>query len=477
MLLRSTAGTLDSDDAVVGLMAKHAAHGEIPVLFWGQNYGGPQEVLLTAPLFALFGTSTILLLLVPAVLTAAASVVVWRIGLRLSNTTSAVAAALILWVAPGYLIYKTSHQHGFYASGLLWSAVLLLVVLRLATRPSRLDAALLGLVLGAAWWQTPQILPVAVPALIWLACSRPRVLRLAWLVALTALVGALPWLGWNAVNGWSSVTDTPGYGEAITPGTYVDHVRQYVNALMPMSLNLRTPFTSDWPIGAVPAALIYASLLCGFAWIGWRGRRRPISLLVAVMAGYPLIYAASPASWNAAEPRYLLLALPAVALLLAYPLRTRGTAAIGIGVTCLLSALVLTRMDDSFQLEPGITNPRSFAPLVAELDRRRINRVWTTYWIAYRLTFETDERIIAAHVDLTRSRTRAGRLVIGDAGWSRNWDYNRAVRADPKPAVVFIHNSAPSSSNAQLRRHGFRRVTVGDFDVYVAGETNRLRIG
>src|SRR6185312_1031761 len=34
---------LDSDEAVIGLMARHILHGERPTFFWGQNYMGPFE--------------------------------------------------------------------------------------------------------------------------------------------------------------------------------------------------------------------------------------------------------------------------------------------------------------------------------------------------------------------------------------------------------------------------------------------------
>ena len=43
---RSTLGIPDSDEAVVGLMARHILHGQITTFFWGQAYGGSQEALL-----------------------------------------------------------------------------------------------------------------------------------------------------------------------------------------------------------------------------------------------------------------------------------------------------------------------------------------------------------------------------------------------------------------------------------------------
>ena len=45
----------DSDEAIVGLMARHVLDGELTTFFWRQAYGGSQEAILTAPLFWVVG--------------------------------------------------------------------------------------------------------------------------------------------------------------------------------------------------------------------------------------------------------------------------------------------------------------------------------------------------------------------------------------------------------------------------------------
>ena len=82
---RNAAGVPDSDEAVVGLMVRHILHGEFTTFFWGQAYGGSQEALLTAPVFAVFGSSWLALRIVPLLLSAVAALVVWRVGLRLMS--------------------------------------------------------------------------------------------------------------------------------------------------------------------------------------------------------------------------------------------------------------------------------------------------------------------------------------------------------------------------------------------------------
>ena len=68
-------------------------------------------------------------------------------------------------------------------------------------------------------------------------------------------------------------------------------------------------------------------------------------------------------------------------------------------------------MADWFKIpQPVPYAPRSFAPLIATLDRLGIDHVYADYWIAYRLDFATQERIIAAENTFVERRLpgRAG---------------------------------------------------------------------
>src|SRR4051812_16468112 len=102
---RSALGVPNSDEAVNGLMAMHAQHGELTTFLWGQPYGGSQESLFTVPLFWLFGPSWFLLRIVPMLFAAAAAVLVWRVGRRTIGHRAAWVAAALLWVWPPYLLY------------------------------------------------------------------------------------------------------------------------------------------------------------------------------------------------------------------------------------------------------------------------------------------------------------------------------------------------------------------------------------
>src|SRR5438105_15921404 len=67
-VIASPLGELDGDEAVDGLMARHIAFlGDRPVFYYGQPYLGSLEAFSAAPFFRLFGSSTVLLKLVPTV--------------------------------------------------------------------------------------------------------------------------------------------------------------------------------------------------------------------------------------------------------------------------------------------------------------------------------------------------------------------------------------------------------------------------
>src|SRR3954454_19578019 len=89
-------GTVDSDEAVVGLMARGFRHGHWRAFYWGQHYAGTQETALVA----LAGASTAALKLVPVALSAVAAVLTWRVGRRMVDERLAQAAGLFTWVGP-----------------------------------------------------------------------------------------------------------------------------------------------------------------------------------------------------------------------------------------------------------------------------------------------------------------------------------------------------------------------------------------
>ena len=466
----SPLGQYESDEAVWGLMARHALDGELSAFFWGQAYGGTLEVLLTAAVFAVAGSGWIALRLVPIALTALAAVLVWRVGRRTVGEPAAAVAAVLFWVFPFYLVWKSVRAHGFYGSGLVLSLLLLLLVLRLAERRSRLDAALLGLVLGVGFWQTAQLVAVALPALAWLTWRRPAVWRDAWAAVPTAFAGALPWTLSNLRHDWWSLSiDAPA-------PPYLTRLRGGLAGTLPMALDLRLPFTSDWIGGKLVGGTAYVLVVVGLAVLAWRLRRTTVSLLAAVAIAYPFLYALSTYTWLNDEPRYMVLLLPVLALLLSLPARTPARGAAAVLVAAGLSALSIALIDvDRYRVSAdGHLVPRELAPLVDSLDRLGIRRAFGHYWITYRLTFETGERIVAAEADTASLAERRPGAILPELPYDARWPaYADEVKDVEAPAWVFREGSTRDRRWRSLfARAGYQRLVSGGFVVYHRGEAS-----
>lgn len=458
-LLLGRRGALDSDEAVIGLIARHIVAGERPTFFWGQSYGGPLESYLTAPVFAVTGSSVLVLKLVPAALSGVAALLVWRIGLRTIGERAAAAAGGLAWCFPGVFVWWSVKARGFYWSSLVLGLLVVLIVLRLERREARRGEWLvLGLATGLGWWGTPQIVFLVLPAGLWLLVCRRRALAGLPLGLLGFAIGALPWLQANLTSGFPSLQPLPG-----SPGGYTDHLHSFAYRGLSMLLGQRVPVTETWlwrPIGIAVCLAAVAGVLAAVR-LFVASRDRGLGLLLLLAVAMPLLLAAIPNGGYVGEGRYLLPFLPVVALLGALALRgalcgciVQAAAITGAAVAgaLALSVAALARLPPTTGLpETSRWVPADTGPLRAVLGREGIDRVFADYWIAYRLDFETRERVVAA-----------------STGTERSPAYTAMVRASPSPAWVFVDGSNGARTfDLQLAAAGIRatRWRAGGFVV------------
>lgn len=445
-VLSTPLGEVDQDEAVLGLMARHVLDGEVSVFFWGQAYGGAQEAVLTAGVFALFGPGALTLKLVPLALYGVATALVWRVGRRAVGEPAATVGALLFWLGPAFFVLRSTRAYGFYGTAMVVSLAVLLVVLRLRERDSLPETAALGLLLGVGWWTTPQIVFVAAPALVWLVAGTHRLLRRVPVMALGAVLGAAPWLVWNLRHAWMSL-DTDIFA-GIGDNSYADHLRGFFNPLLPMALGLRVPYSRAWIPWRPLALAVYAALVLGFAFLAL-GRRRRAELLVVVALAYPFLYSLSPAAFYLFEPRYLFLLSPVLALLLARALAGPARGLVGVAAVAALCVAGLRQID----VPDPVNAPRSLRPVISVLDEHRVDRLFAAYTVAHRLGFDSDERIAAAPIE-----------------YIRHPPLERRVRARPVPAYLLVAGSPVQAQfEAGLGRLGLdaTRTAVGPFELYL----------
>lgn len=476
VIWRSVYGLPESDEAVGGLMARHLLSGNFSVFYWGQGYGGPLETWLAAPVVAVFGDTWVGLRIIPILLAAATSLTIWRIGLRVIHPYGAATAGAISWVFPSYSMWKSIHFHIFYASGMLAGALTLLLALRLRDKPTRRDVVLLGFVIGLGLWQSFQLVTVVPVVIVWLLIRRKGLIRLVPYALPGLLAGLVPVIVSNLRHGWWSLH----LGQIGVPSTYFSRIGTFFTNTLPMSLDLRAPCTQHWFLWKPAALVLYAALIAGFAVLAWRARRFDRQLVFLVIAAFPLIYAINQLTGTFLNPGYVLMLLPALLIGLCSAVSRPLQGLWVMGAVLILAAG--TFVDLQANASPKTIGacagwtavPRQFAPLIDTLNALEIRRVYATYWIAYRIDYETDERIIAAEArtDAIRSNAAGGAIPKPDDPSlnPRHPQYNAIVSRVVKPAWIVDPQVDPGTPDlSAFSANGYRSKTVGPFTIYYAG--------
>lgn len=456
-VLSSPLGIIDSDEAVSGLVARHMLDGEWSTFLWGQTYGGTAEAILTAGLFAVFGTNLFIFKLVPIVVYAVACVLAWRIGRRIGGELTGALAGVLLWVFPPAFVWGSTKARMFYATGTVLATAAVLLVLRLSEslrdsgRSSTRDVALLGLVLGLTLWTAPVALFAAAPAVVWLLVRHPRVLRRAPLATLTALIGALPWLVYNLRHEWAALQQPA----ATRATSYFERVEAFFSHALPEALGLRQIILLNWSGGAI-GKIAYGLIGAALIFVAFKHRRALAPILVS-LASYPLLFAIPHSTWYIGEPRYLLYLTPLLAVLGAYALTRVPKATFVAPVVVALAAIVSLTMLDDFvdRAEPlniGFydTIPPPVDELVDELEDRNVRYVYAEYWISYRLTLETAEEVIATPI----------------LEPVRNLEYEAEARENKTATYVFFKGSDVEGAFTRFLQETATRASVAVLDEY-----------
>ncbi|MBI3394159.1 MAG: discoidin domain-containing protein [Nitrospirae bacterium] len=211
------APSLDSDEAVVGLMAIHILKGEFPVFYWGEPYCGPVESYLASLLFFLFGSSRLTLNVAPAIVSLFFLLAAWRFARMAFGRQVGLVSLLFLAVGPAFLVWHSVLARGNYIENLFFGTVLMGLVLKTAGATS--DAArwrglfLLAFVSGVAWWVSFQSVHFLLACGVVLLVGLGRFLldrRLA-VAFLMLLLGSLLFWIYNLQHDFASLAETARY--------------------------------------------------------------------------------------------------------------------------------------------------------------------------------------------------------------------------------------------------------------------------
>jgi hypothetical protein len=426
----------DSDQAIVGLMAKHLTEGRArPLFFYGQEYMLGVEAWAMAPVFLVLGPTVFALHLTMLLFNVAAALLLWRLLIREARLTPGGAAMAVLpfALAPVVLSAHLIEAQGGNPEPFLWVGVLWVV---------RRRPLLLGTLAAVAFLHrefTIYAMPALAVAALWQlrldGGGRDR--RVAeirhWMM--TAFAFIVVFLAIQALKPSADLMG-PATAGMRAPDRPQDNLTQIRNRIL-------------WDPGAMPARIAalpneHFALLLGVKGldprvvaigssvpVGWpelvplvvaaavvwplalvRGTRTPAPKGALIFPLYLLLIAAQSALVYAVtrEPslyllRYGLLALLApvgVSALLLQPWRLWG---VRLATTVLLALLAGTAAIDHLRvIQDGYRGkaPLQFADAAARLDERGVRIGRAGYWRSYAIAFLTRERVKLTSTEVLR---------------------------------------------------------------------------
>jgi len=422
----------DSDMAVMALMGIHISQGRAsPIFFYGQNYIGSLGAWLLAPTFVLFGATVDTVLFFTLLQLLVVQLLVYTLAYRTSGKVAAGWAVWYLVLPPSYYVFRAfgSISGGYNLINICGLASFLIGCLIHKRHASQKPVAVwlfaLGVVLGLGFWTNPIIFYFAVPlflCLLWFAPALVLSIRHCGLFVCGFFLGSLPFWYHNLM--------------VVPIGTLRQETVLQITPLALWGERLSSFFTVGLPIilGArqwgsmndlFPGAILIGyggALLCVIGTVLSLNRANQQNLFsrllfLLYLFLMPIFFALNYRSSFVIEPRYLFplyAVFPVIFGITVSGLFTKRRALGLLAVMLIFSLNVVSlgyttpvRSGTKNKLIPGVQKhwtsgvclawwfARTKHKLIPILKEKGITSVYTNYWIAYKLAFESQEKILA----------------------------------------------------------------------------------
>ena len=407
-LLYLVTPSLDSDQAIFGLMAVHMLRGEFPIFQWGYHYMGTIESVVAAPLMLVFGPTRFALNLSPVLFSMLFAFAAWRFAREAFGAKAGLWALAFACFPSVYLVWTVVVARGAYAETLALGTLAAYFALSAvgAEDPRRERAALVGagLALGVSFWTHLNTVIYGSAILLFWLVERPRLVRRAivWAGGAFFLASAPFWYGTILAHFDTFLVTAP------PPAPFAGRLSRLLYYRLPIVLGVTldggtkpTVPVVAWLIVPIQLAAFVATLSSAWA-APEAAARRGARLLLLIGAMLVLVYLASPFSGADTQrylvPLYTLLAIaPAVLVARLAGSRRYAGAAMGL-LLVLLQAVPSIRGADVFE-SGAVAHYRADRAreqrMFAALEAMGLYAVYADqYWDGARFTFDARERVV-----------------------------------------------------------------------------------
>ena len=487
----------NSDEAVVGLMARHILVGEHPTFFYGQAYMGSLDAYFVAGSFLLFGKTVNAIRISQSLLFVIFLLLSYQFSCRLFNSRKAALVTIIfLAAAPVNFLLYTTVTLGGYLEALIIGVAILWISFEIQQKLSQsgtnqkkinILCLIFGFLMGLGVWvlgitiiYSISALILFIPPLLKNQISKRIIIQMILLTGCGIIVGAAPI--------WLYLAD---HGAAI-----------FVNELFGSAISISQPYLAQLGLHLVNLLLFGVSTILGFR-PPWEVRWLLLPLIPFVLIAWAFILRKGFKHPREGEPNYwMYIWFPSIFLIFAFILTPFGidpsgryflpvyfTLAMSAGLWFIqpvpsrslmkwaLPGIILLFnlggiVQASFQSPDGITT--QFAPNTTidhRYDKELINFLmetsnlqgYSTYWTAYPIAFLSDEKVILVpalpyHADLKHT-TRDDRYE----------PYAEAVANSMDPFYVTSNNA---NLDIQLVKEfgqigvDWNEKTIGDYHIF-----------
>lgn len=479
LLLWSGVVTFHSDEAIVGLMARHINQGlPIPTFFYGQSYMGSLDSLLVSLIFRVAGEGVLGIRLVQVALYLGVLITTMLLASRLfADRRITLGVGLLLALGSPLFTLYTTISLGGYGEVLLLGNLVLLLGWELRHRPEALwQWGAVGALAGVGWWTNALIVVYVLPVGLFLLpiIVRRRLLGALLLAAALFMVGSGPWWLYNLSHQWESLRFLLGGFGGVAQQERMSIPDKLIGLLfigLPGVVGARLPAESTvWsPLGwAVLILWLMLILVSGVTALRARGRDALAPrYLWLLLLGFCALFVLS--SFGAdATGRYLLPLIVPTTILLVSQVRMR----LGVGVIVALAAWHMAGVVTAMRAPTGLT-PQFDAvtdipnadddALIVFLQREKLTRGYATYWVSFRLAFLSGETLIFA----PKLPYKAD---LSPAGGDRYPTYTQLVAEAPQTVLITAkHPALDAAIESGLRKAGIttgQTQRIGVYTVY-----------
>lgn len=414
---------MDGDEAINGLMAKHIlSQGDWPIFLPGQAYNGVPYQYLVAPIFALFGVSNFTFKIVPLAISLLFVYLVYLLGKKVADNKSGIVAMLIAAFCPPFINMWNVSARSEYVVTLTLGTLILILGNEIAFTKRRKPEALyffLGLVSGVAFWTSQLVASyiLAVFIIIFLKDKRFLLRRTILFFLLGFIVGNMPMILFNLKHNWASYAFLleRGGGQPLSllkafPTRFWEIITVSFPIMLGGSLWELETTTFRRLISMVLMAFFFLSFLFVFyqrirdSLVGKKGLGKMDLLLIHFLIVI-ILFSLTGFGWLTKEPRYLLPLFTTIPIFQAIFLLGLKNKSKWIFSGSLIP-LILLNVYGNINFSPTVDPDHALWPqdrqLTDYLVKSNISIPIANYWIAYRITFESNEKVIAIPYHLRR---------------------------------------------------------------------------